>query len=96
MNCDVISLRAVYWLIHSCIGAINFACLQRFASFGAAVCIVVNFISPASADSIQSLRFSHLTQEHGMPSSSVISILQDTQGFMWLGTVNGLARYDGR
>ena len=96
MNRDVISLRAVYWLIHSCIGAINFACLQRFSRFGAAVCIVVNFISPASADSIQSLRFSHLTQEHGMPSSSVMSILQDTQGFMWLGTVNGLARYDGR
>lgn len=48
------------------------------------------------ADSIQSLRFSHITQEHGLPSSSVMSILQDTQGFMWMGTANGLARYDGR
>ena len=50
----------------------------------------------ARADSIQSLRFSHLTQEHGLPSSSVMSMLQDKQGFMWLGTANGLARYDGR
>ncbi len=61
--------------------------------------IAVLFLSCASlshADSIQSLRFSHLTQADGLPSSSVMSILQDKQGFIWLGTVNGLARYDGR
>lgn len=63
--------------------------------FGIAlVCTQVS--APVRADAIQSLRFSHLTQEHGLPSSSVMSMLQDKQGFMWLGTANGLARYDGR
>lgn len=63
------------------------------------LCSVLLFLqsgTAAWADSIQSLRFSHLTQEHGLPSSSVMSMLQDKQGFMWLGTANGLARYDGR
>ena len=96
MNRDVISLRAVYWLIRSSLGAFNSVCLSWFVHCGVSVFVVISLISPVFADSIQSLRFSHLTQEHGMPSSSVISILQDTQGFMWLGTVNGLARYDGR
>ncbi|MFZ6801289.1 two-component regulator propeller domain-containing protein [Undibacterium sp. Di24W] len=58
--------------------------------------IIIQINAVARADSIQSLRFSHLTQEHGLPSSSVMSMLQDKQGFMWLGTANGLARYDGR
>nr|WP_315475480.1 two-component regulator propeller domain-containing protein [uncultured Undibacterium sp.] len=62
-----------------------------------AIALIFSQISAvAHADSIQSLRFSHLTQEHGLPSSSVMRLLQDRQGFMWLGTANGLARYDGR
>lgn len=31
----------------------------------------------------------------GLPSNAISAILQDDRGFMWFGTRNGLARYDG-
>ncbi|WP_141728830.1 ligand-binding sensor domain-containing diguanylate cyclase [Rheinheimera salexigens] len=33
--------------------------------------------------------------EAGLPQISVTSIAQDTQGYVWVGTQNGLARFDG-
>jgi signal transduction histidine kinase/ligand-binding sensor domain-containing protein/CheY-like chemotaxis protein len=41
------------------------------------------------------LRFSHLTMKDGLPNSLVFAIYQDSIGFIWFGTNNGLARYDG-
>ncbi|MCF3108245.1 response regulator [Niabella sp. CC-SYL272] len=43
----------------------------------------------------QAIRFNHLTSENGLSNNSVLSITQDAQGFIWLGTSNGLNRYDG-
>jgi|GEM_PF-555747 len=40
-------------------------------------------------------RFEHLSTQNGLSHNSVIEILQDRQGFMWFGTLNGLDRYDG-
>ncbi|MBO4340341.1 MAG: hypothetical protein J5835_02790, partial [Bacteroidales bacterium] len=36
------------------------------------------------------------TTEYGLPNSQVNSIFQDAQGFIWISTENGLARFDGR
>src|SRR5450432_2311624 len=33
--------------------------------------------------------------EQGLPQSSVISIIQTRDGYLWLGTLNGLVRFDG-
>ncbi len=41
------------------------------------------------------LRFERLAVEDGLPHATVLSVLQDRQGFMWFATANGLARYDG-
>jgi methyl-accepting chemotaxis protein/ligand-binding sensor domain-containing protein len=43
----------------------------------------------------RSLRFRHLTAEDGLSKSLVRALLQDSRGFMWLGTGKGLDRYDG-
>ena len=34
--------------------------------------------------------------EHGLPQTSVVAITQDQQGYMWLATEGGLARFDGK
>ncbi len=41
------------------------------------------------------VRFERLTVEDGLPNATVLSVLQDQQGFMWFTTEDGLARYDG-
>lgn len=41
------------------------------------------------------LRFEHLTTANGLSHSHVRCILQDSRGFMWFGTDNGLNKYDG-
>lgn len=43
----------------------------------------------------QTPHFRHLTVADGLPENSGFSLLQDRQGFLWIGTNNGLVRYDG-
>ncbi len=40
-------------------------------------------------------KFEHLTAEQGLSNNRVVAILQDSQGFIWFGTQDGLNRYDG-
>ena len=39
--------------------------------------------------------FIHINGVNGLSNSHVKSIIQDSYGFIWLGTRNGLNRYDG-
>jgi ligand-binding sensor domain-containing protein/signal transduction histidine kinase/DNA-binding response OmpR family regulator len=41
------------------------------------------------------LRFTHLSNEEGISNSTIESIFQDSLGFIWFGTRDGLNRYDG-
>jgi ligand-binding sensor domain-containing protein len=43
----------------------------------------------------QRIRFAHLSTEQGLSQSRVDHMLQDRRGFIWIGTLNGLNRYDG-
>jgi ligand-binding sensor domain-containing protein/signal transduction histidine kinase len=42
-----------------------------------------------------SIEFERISLEQGLFQASVSSILQDSKGFMWFGTEEGLTRYDG-
>lgn len=44
----------------------------------------------------QSLSFDHVTLEEGLSESTVLAVTQDSKGFMWFGTREGLNRYDAR
>ncbi|RSZ61136.1 GAF domain-containing protein [Massilia atriviolacea] len=52
-------------------------------------------VGAALAAPVRSLRFEHIGLEQGLSQETVQTILQDRQGFMWLGTQAGLNRYDG-
>ncbi len=43
----------------------------------------------------QNLEFDHYTTNDGLSNGFVYSILQDSKGFIWIGTLNGLNRFDG-
>jgi len=42
-----------------------------------------------------SLELNKITIEQGLPQGYVVSMCQDRDGFMWVGTNDGLCRYDG-
>lgn len=42
------------------------------------------------------IRFEPLTRADGVSSQVVYQILQDSRGFLWYTTANGLNRYDGQ
>jgi signal transduction histidine kinase/ligand-binding sensor domain-containing protein/CheY-like chemotaxis protein len=44
----------------------------------------------------QRYSFKYYSKENGLPNMDVLSLLQDRTGFLWVGTDNGLYRYDGR
>ena len=41
------------------------------------------------------LNFKYYKAEDGLSSNTVYAVLQDSKGFMWFGTENGLNRFDG-
>ncbi|GAB3697977.1 sensor histidine kinase [Spirosoma flavus] len=44
---------------------------------------------------MESVQFSHLSVENGLSQNTVLCIWQDKQGFLWIGTRDGLNKYDG-
>lgn len=55
--------------------------------------LLFNNLGYAQKDHIS---FENLTVEQGLSQSSILSIAQDSMGFMWFGTKDGLNRYDSR
>src|ERR1700758_1491878 len=43
----------------------------------------------------QQLHFTHLGTTNGLSELNPSSIIQDSRGFIWIGTADGLNRYDG-
>ena len=61
----------------------------------AIVTLVCLLLLPANLHG-QRYSFKRYDQSSGLPNVSVQTLLQDRTGFLWIGTDNGLYRYDGR
>ena len=56
--------------------------------------LLAGFATSGAAQPLD-LKFEHLKVEDGLSQTTVNTIYQDTQGYIWLGTGDGLNRYDG-
>ncbi|PIF05981.1 MAG: hypothetical protein CSA36_03920, partial [Draconibacterium sp.] len=64
---------------------------KRIISF-----LLIVFLIVASKDSYgQEIKFSRLNIEDGLPSNMINVVFQSQKGFIWFGTREGLARFDG-
>jgi len=60
-------------------------------------CIILCLLLPwyASIANGQPVYFRHYQVEDGLANNTVFSVFQDSRGFMWFGTKEGLNRFDG-
>lgn len=61
-----------------------------------AIVIFLILFSPCNAQRIATTHLLKYTQKDGLPSYNVRKVLQDSKGFIWVGTQDGLSRFDGR
>lgn len=57
--------------------------------------LIYSFAVSPTFSQVPNLKFKHINTEHGLSNSTIETIYQDSRGFMWFGTRDGLNRYDG-
>jgi ligand-binding sensor domain-containing protein len=60
-----------------------------------ALVLLFSLTLPLHAQRARQYSFNHFTTAHGLASNFINGITQDKDGYIWLGTKNGLQRYDG-
>ncbi|HEY2346171.1 MAG TPA: EAL domain-containing protein [Xanthomonadaceae bacterium] len=53
-------------------------------------------LAHAAFADVRDFRFQRVTGEHGLVQNTVSALLQDRDGYIWVGTQGGLHRYDGQ
>lgn len=53
------------------------------------------FLATLPAANAQVYKFNSFDKQNGLPSNTITSIKQDKKGYLWIGTDEGLSRYDG-
>lgn len=67
------------------------------STFKATLLLLISFtllLEPSNAQEM-SIRFEQITTQDGLSQSTINDILQDSRGFLWFATEDGLNRYDG-
>lgn len=73
--------------------------MKNQTRFGIGLFFVILFLSGSLSDSLFSknydIRFHRLSTQHGLSQGTVNCMYQDSRGFLWFGTSDGLNKYDG-
>jgi diguanylate cyclase (GGDEF)-like protein len=69
--------------------------MHRTQRTAVAIVATAMLASPGSGLAMESVRFEHLTVQDGLSQGHVGAIIQDHLGYIWLGTQDGLHRFDG-
>jgi PAS domain S-box-containing protein len=72
-----------------------FTLLPTLAAQTAAVQAAVQALAPVGQGLHDDIYLEEVSGSKGLPGSSVQCIVQDYEGFLWVGTDDGLGRYDG-
>lgn len=54
------------------------------------------FFQPVFSQQEKQYAFTHYSTANGLVSNTVYSIVQDKQGYIWMATIDGLQRFDGK
>src|SRR6185436_1537565 len=68
--------------------------MQTFRNIFLIVTIFFCFLQKTKAQRFN-FSFEQFTTDNGLSHESIIGIVKDKDGFIWLGTANGLNRFDG-
>jgi signal transduction histidine kinase/DNA-binding response OmpR family regulator/ligand-binding sensor domain-containing protein len=61
-----------------------------------AITVFFSVIISVQGLSAEQERFMHFTEIDGLPRNIITCLEQDQYGYLWIGTTNGIARYDGK
>jgi len=79
--------------------AFNFSETERRHFFFGAFLVLNSLLFTATGsyaiESVNNLSFDLYSQEHGLSNSQIHCVLQDKKGWMWIGTSQGVCRFDG-
>src|SRR5688572_18652262 len=72
------------------------SCTFSYGQFRPLYCLLLLMVAPTILCSQDSrFRVEQISTHDGLSQNSVYSILQDSHGYMWFGTRDGLDKYDG-
>lgn len=69
---------------------------QSYANYAVGLVLMIFIFSPSFSQTPIFTNHQKFSVEDGLPQSFISGITQDKNGFIWLATLDGLARFDGR